>query len=172
MDNNLKLTLVAILLLFVALLLQSTILNVIAIIGVKPDITLMVIIFLGFRKGSIPGQIAGFFTGLFEDFISLTPPGFNSLVKTSVGFLYGRLQGGFMIDTIIIPVIFLISGTIIKGILSWLIKIIFSLGISGVGIFTVQFLIEILYNALVAPFIFALLKLIKIFKVEDKEKVS
>jgi rod shape-determining protein MreD len=170
MDNNLKLTLVSILILFLALLFQATILNAIAIIGVKPDITLMVIIFLGFRKGRVVGQIAGFLTGLFEDFISLSPPGFNALVKTTVGFLYGLVEGGFIIDAMIIPIIFLAAGTIIKGIVSWLLVIIFSLDYSGVSIFSVKFVIEILYNCLLAPFIFALLKLIKILRVVDKEK--
>lgn len=170
MDNNVKLTLVSILVLFLALLVQSTLFNVIAIAGIKPDITLMVVIFLGFRKGSVPGQISGFFTGLFEDFVSLSPPGFNALVKTTIGYCYGLLVGGFIIDAVVIPVVFLACGTLIKAILSWLIVLIFSLPQNGVAVFSVKFLIELLYNCALAPFVFALLKLIKIMRVVEKEK--
>jgi rod shape-determining protein MreD len=171
MDNNLKLTLVSIFLLFFALLLQSTVLNFVSIAGIKPDITLMVVIFLGFRKGSNAGQISGFFAGLFEDFMSLTPPGFNALIKAIIGYCYGLLLGGFIIDAVVIPIVFLAIGTLIKGILSWLFVLIFSLSQDGVSIFSIKFLIELLYTSLTAPFVFALLKLIKIMRVVEKEKV-
>jgi rod shape-determining protein MreD len=171
MDSNLKLTLITILVLFIALLVQSTILNAISISGVKPDITLMIIIFIAFRKGCIPGQLSGFFTGIFEDFISLSPLGFHSLIKATIGFLYGLLEGGFIIDAFILPVVFLAAGTVIKGITSWLLVSIFSIHSSGVSILSVKFLIEILYNSLTAPIVFALLKLIKIFKIAEKEKI-
>ncbi len=170
MDNNVKLTFVSIFILFTALLLQSTVLNVVSISGVKPDIALMVIIFLGFRKGSIPGQVAGFFTGLFEDFMSLSPPGFNSLVKATIGYCYGLLVGGFIIDAIVIPILFLAVGTLIKAVMSWLLVLIFSLPQNGVSLFSFKFLVELLYNSLLAPFVFALLKLIKVMRTVEKEK--
>jgi rod shape-determining protein MreD len=170
MNNNVKLAIGATIILFCALLLQATFLNFIAIDGIKPDLTLMIIIFLGFRKGSITGQVSGFFTGLFEDFISLSPLGFSSLVKTSIGFIYGLVEGGFVIDMVVVPVIFLAVGTIIKGILSWVFILIFSLPAGGVSIFSLKFFIEIIYNMVTAPFIFAFLRLFKILRGSDKEK--
>ncbi|MBN1697827.1 MAG: rod shape-determining protein MreD [Spirochaetales bacterium] len=170
MGEKLKIVVVTLIILLSALILQSTLLNYIAINGVKPDLSLIILVFISYRRGSVVGEVSGFFAGLFEDFITITPLGFSSIVKTILGFLYGLLQGNIVIDVVFIPILFVVAATVIKGFLIWMIALVFSLSQYATSFFHFNTLIELVYNAILGPFIFALLKLIRIFKEEDKEK--
>jgi rod shape-determining protein MreD len=69
--------------------LQTTIVPVISIAGVKPDLLLLVLFFLGFKHDVIPAVIAGFLIGLAQDFYSPEILGQNALAKTIAGFFAG-----------------------------------------------------------------------------------
>lgn len=166
-----RLTFLTFLLVICALILQSTLFSIISIGGVKPDLTLIMLIFISYRKGHVAGQVAGFSAGLIEDFLSLTPLGFHSLIKTLIGFLYGYIQGRVVIDFIVIPVLLVTVGTIIKLFLSWVVSLIFSITQVHIYFFHLNTLIEIAYNAVLTPFIFAFLNLFKSFKAGETEKV-
>jgi rod shape-determining protein MreD len=171
MGEKIRLTLFTIFLTFIALIIQSTVLILFSIGGVKPDLSLIVLVFISYRKGQMTGQITGFCTGFIEDLISLTPLGFHSLIKALIGFLYGYLQGRIIIDIIFIPILFVTIATVIKLLFAWIISMIFSIPEVTISFFHLNTFIEILYNAFTAPFIFALLKLFKTFKAGEKEAV-
>jgi rod shape-determining protein MreD len=169
MDKNLKLILISIPLLALFQFLQSSsIFEFIAVSGVKPDISLIILIFISYNNGSVSGQTIGFFNGLIEDFLSLSSLGFYSLIRTTLGFLYGILEGSFTIDPVIIPVVFTLTATIIKKIFEWFLSSIFSVTVLDIILFDSSFWIEILYNCILASFIFALLKLFKVFSPQDR----
>jgi rod shape-determining protein MreD len=170
MGEKLKVIIVTLILLLTAIILQSTLLNYIAINGVKPDLSLIILVFISYKRGSMVGEVSGFFSGLFEDFITIMPLGFTSIIKTIVGFLFGLLQGNIILDLIFIPILFIVAATLIKGLLIWIIALLFSLSQYGGNLFHINTLIELAYNALLSPFIFALLALFKMFREVDKEK--
>ena len=172
MRDRIKEISISILFLSISIILQSTIINMISINGIKPDFSLIVLVFISYRKGCMVGQVSGFISGLLEDFISLTPIGFSSLIKAIIGFLYGLIQGSFIIDRIFIPMLFILIATILKGIFSSLIATIFSLDYIVINIFHYNTLIRIVYNAVLAPLIFFLLNILRIFKISEKEKLS
>ena len=62
-------------------------------LGVKPDLQLILVVFLALRRGSMSGQIAGFVGGLLEDVVTLSPLGFHAIVKALVGFCAGLPYG-------------------------------------------------------------------------------
>ena len=163
-----KVLLISILIIFITILLQSTILEFIKINNIKPDISLIVIIFIAVHSGIMAGQISGFSSGLMQGFLG--GPfgyGFHALVKTLLGFFFGLSKGTISVDPIFMPAILIVIGTIIKALVQGLIHLIFLIPvpkfyIEGVGI-------EIVYNAVLAPFIFAILKLFNIFKVKESE---
>jgi rod shape-determining protein MreD len=168
MSGRVKIFLLSIFMLAVATILQSTLISYIAIGGVKPDLSLIILVFISVRTGSLIGQFSGFTSGLIEDFISLPPLGFFSLIRTIIGFLYGLIRRSFYIDPLFVPILFVIVASLIKGILIWLVALIFSVSSADIAFFGAKFWIEIGYNALLAPFIFALLNLIKIFKIQER----
>ncbi|HYW82208.1 MAG TPA: rod shape-determining protein MreD, partial [Spirochaetia bacterium] len=153
----------------ICILLQSTILNKVAIRGVHPDLALIVLIFVSMRRGPMVGQVSGFATGFLEDLMNVSPLGFHSLLRTVIGYVYGVLSGNVFIDPFLMPIVLTVIATILKGILAGIVSAIFGLAASGFITFTGRLWIEVGYNGVVAPFLFALLNLFKMFKQADKE---
>ncbi len=151
---------------FIAL--QSTILQKIAVRGVIPDVALVVIVFSSNSMGAMRGQFLGFIAGLLQDFLSSGPLGFNALIKTIIGFIFGKLKGKLFLDSILLPVIFILSATILKEGFTALTGLIF-LGSEKFMYFGRSFLIELGLNAFLSPFIFALMKLLKLYRVNEKD---
>ena len=62
-------------------------------IGVwRPDVIILIVIFIGFRYGVIPGILTGFTLGLFQDSLSPLPMGVSSLANSIIGFAAGQIQ--------------------------------------------------------------------------------
>ncbi len=169
MNRDFRVTIFTLLALVICILLQTTILGKIAIRGVRPDLALLVLIFVSMRRGPMVGQVSGFASGFLEDLMNVSPLGFHSLLRTVIGYLYGLLSGNVFIDPFLMPIILAVVGTILKGILSGIISAIFGIAASGFITFTGRLWIEVGYNGVVAPFLFALLNLFKVFKQADKE---
>jgi rod shape-determining protein MreD len=144
-----------------AVILQSTIFKYISIAGVKPDLALIIILFIANSRGKLEGQVVGFGTGLIEDILSISPLGFHMFIKSFIGFIYGITKGTIFMDPLLMPVLLTVTGTVVKSLLAVLLSAIFSLSLSFSIVFSLNFLIELGYNAIIAPIIFALLSLIK-----------
>jgi rod shape-determining protein MreD len=169
MNRELRVTIVTIVVMLICILLQSTILQKIALGGVKPDLALLVLIFVSMRRGSMVGQVSGFATGFLEDVMNVSPLGFHSLLRTVMGFLYGLLSGNVFVDPFLMPIVLAVVATILKGILSGIVSALFGITASGFITFAGRLWIEAGYNGVIAPFLFALLNLFKVFKQADKE---
>ncbi len=169
MGKDLRVSLFTLLFLGAAILLQSTLLAHVAIGGVKPDLALLVLIFVSLRRGSMVGQLTGFFSGILEDFMSVSPLGFHPLIRAVIGFLYGVFAGNVFVDPFLMPMILAVVATLLKGVLSGLVSAVFGLSSSGFLYFTGRLWIEVGYNAILSPFLFAALNLFKVFKQSEKE---
>jgi rod shape-determining protein MreD len=169
MSRDLKAFLLSTGMIAVAVVLQSTLLHWVAIRGVIPDLGLIILVFVAIRRGSMTAQLSGFATGVVQDFLSLSPLGFHAFIRTLVGFLYGLTVGSIFVDPILMPVILTIIATLIKGLVSSVLVSFLSIPAQGFGVFTGPLWIEMGYNAVLAPFLFALLGLVKVFKPQNKE---
>jgi rod shape-determining protein MreD len=168
-NRDLRVTLFTLLALGICVMLQSTLLGRIAIRGVRPDLALIVLVFASLRKGSMVGQWSGFASGLLEDLMNVSPLGFHSLLKTVIGYLYGVFSGNVFVDPFLMPMVLVVVATLLKGTLAGIVSAVFGIAASGFITFTGRIWIEIAYNGVLAPFLFALLNLFKIFKQADKE---
>ncbi|MBN1308088.1 MAG: rod shape-determining protein MreD [Chitinispirillaceae bacterium] len=70
-------------------ILQTTIVPLITVFGIKPDLLVLVLFYIGFKNDVIPAVFAGFFLGLTQDFYSPVILGQNALSKTVAGFFAG-----------------------------------------------------------------------------------
>ena len=70
-------------------ILQTTIVPLIAVFGIKPDLLVLVLFFIGLKSDVIPAVFAGFFLGLAQDFYSPVILGQTALAKTVAGFFAG-----------------------------------------------------------------------------------
>ncbi len=142
-----------------AALIQSAILSRIEAFKAIPDIALCIIVYSAYINGSMVGQVTGFTSGLLIDFISIAPLGFNALLRTCIGALMGFLKGSFFLDIAVLPIVLCILATFLKVIIAWFIGVLFPLVSSGYGLSASVFWFELLYNGLIAPAVFAFLKL-------------
>jgi len=169
MNRDLRTTIFTVAALVICILLQSTILGRIAIRGVRPDLAMLVLVFVSVRRGPMVGQVSGFASGFLEDLMNVSPLGFHSLLRTVTGYLFGLLSGNVFIDPFLMPIILAVVATLLKGLLSGVVSALFGIASSGFITFTGRIWIEMGYNGIVAPFLFALLNLFKVFKQADKE---
>ena len=110
--------LISLFLIFILVILQSTILHYLIPDVVIPDFALIVVAFCGARRGMGEGQLLGFFNGLAEDFLTAAFPGFHALIKTLIGFLSGTIKNKMLFDPVIFPSLFIFFVTLLKGILA------------------------------------------------------
>ncbi len=171
MDRELRTILLSAVLLGVAVFLQSTVLRWVALKGVKPDLALILLVFVAVRRGSLSAQTSGFLAGLLEDILSLSPVGFNALLRTVLGFFYGLTAGSLFVDPVLMPVLLVLVATLLKGLLSSLLVALFHIPAPGFQIFAGPLWIEVGYNAVLAPFLFAPLRRLRALAPREKDRV-
>lgn len=125
--------------------------------GAVPDLALVLLCFSANYHGSFKGEVSGFVSGFVLDALSLAPLGFHAAIRTLIGFLFGTLRGKFFIDPIFMPVLMVAVATLLRGVLAYLFTSLFAPELS-VTVFSKQFGIELVMNALPAPFFYALIK--------------
>jgi len=146
---------------FIAIVLKTTVLSDFAFKGIKPDIILIMIIIISNFSGSYTGEIVGFSTGILEDLLSMSPLGFNAFINTFIGYLSGITVGKIFLHPLIITVFQVIIGTLIKSLLTFLLLLIFVNGKAD-SVYTLSFIFELLFNIIITPVIFFLLKTLKL----------
>lgn len=141
--------------------LQTTIVQRMALWGVIPDFALIVLIYTSIKNGSMEGQLTGFASGIATDLISRMPLGYTVFTQTVIGFVYGIFRSNIFIDILIAPFLMIFIGTIFKALLTIFLSIFFSDAVQAYSFFTRDLWVESLYNAVLAPFVFAFLSIFK-----------
>ncbi|HUX19642.1 MAG TPA: rod shape-determining protein MreD [Spirochaetia bacterium] len=155
----------------VFVVLQSTLLKNLRLFDVKPDIALVIFLLTSSRQGSFKAQITGFGTGLVQDFLSLSPIGFNALIRTVLGYLYGALKGKLFIDPIFFPILIAVIGTLLKYLFSYILMLMFISPAAAATVFSAHLWIEMGINSFIAPFIFALLKIGRFIQMRERDEM-
>jgi rod shape-determining protein MreD len=147
---------------------QSTWFGSIAIFGIVPDISLVVLIWVSYRNGLVEGPVSGFISGFAEDFLSASPLGFHAFIKTAVASAAALLHGTFFIDKLLLPFALGISGTIAKALAAGALHLLFGNKIHMYSFVDSILWIEAAYNGLLAPIIFFLLGPLSPFLVTER----
>lgn len=77
------------LLCFLAILFHSTVMKLFAIGPFRPDLSLLVLVYLSLREGSFAGVWIGFFIGLLQDAYRPSSFGVNAFAKSLAGYMIG-----------------------------------------------------------------------------------
>lgn len=113
----------AIILFFPLLILQSTIVPLISIVGVIPDLILILLVYFTLRLGQIHGTILGFIYGFLLDMITGNIFGSAMIAKTMSGFVAGYFYNENKLDiyfkSVAFSLIVLLSATIDSFIFSF-----------------------------------------------------
>ena len=139
----------------VALLIQLTLINSIAILGLKPDLIMIVVVVFSLLKGGKEGTISGFASGLLQDIFSTGLLGINALAKTVIGFTCGIFKEKIFYEHILflIPVITFVA-SFMQSILMFLLLRSFGIEYGLAWSIKQIALPEALYSSLLSPFIF------------------
>ncbi len=162
---------IGIIVIFITIILQSTILSDMSVYGIKPDFVLIMIILFANYSGRMKGQLLGFSTGLVQDFLSLSPLGFNALINTIIGYLGGATSGKIFLDPIVVPMVFVFIGTILKSTIAYFLLSVFLVDKADT-IFTSLLFIELGLNVVITPLIYLFLKLIRVFPSSSNARMS
>lgn len=92
--NGARLALLALM----TLIAQVALVPRIAIAGIRPDLTVLLVVLAGLRGGPITGTLVGFFLGLFQDLLVPETMGMNALAKSIVGWQAGKLSGQLALE--------------------------------------------------------------------------
>jgi len=138
---------------FVLVLLQTSLVAGLPIAGVRGDVVLLFAIAVGIARGRDDGAIAGFAAGLVLDFVVHgTPAGFFALGYTITGYLVGMTQATVLRAAWWIPVVTAVAGSGLGVVvLALLAKMVGIEGFLDVHLVTIAFVVAIVNGALVHP---------------------
>ena len=83
------------------LMVQSTFVEKFALFDVRPDLVLLILVYVALSGGHIEGTLLGFFAGFLQDVYAPGHFGLNALAKSIVGFTVGYGHGSIVIENIL-----------------------------------------------------------------------
>ena len=154
--------LISTLFLFAATIIESSILSNISFLLVVPDLVLICCIYFSLLNGKLYGEVSGFISGLFLDFITGVPFGFNCVFRTLIGYITGLFSNTIIISGLVIPMASVGIATLTKKLLIFLISLFFpKLSLNVYSIISYEFLFEFCANIILAPVVFKFLSFFK-----------
>jgi rod shape-determining protein MreD len=150
-----------ILLIFLALLLQASWINSLAIYGIAPDIVIIILVFIAFTRGQIEATILGFISGLLIDIYDPgTRLGVNALANSLVGFLAGYSRVSIAAEALQAQAAILFAATLLHDVIFFLVAL-QPLKILSVGLGTS------LYTAALGTALSSILTHLSLFNIES-----
>ncbi len=141
-------------LVFLTVLIQSTLGDSIKIYGVKPNITIVLIVIVALLRNNTEGAIVGFFCGLMQDALSGTVIGFYALMGLYLGLIIGSINKRLYRENVLIAVFLTFVSTFVYEYLVYF----FSTFLRGPLEFVYPIkniiLTEAIYNSVISIFIF------------------
>jgi rod shape-determining protein MreD len=142
----------------VAALIQSTLLSLFTDQHITPDLTLGILVYTSYVNGTMTGQITGFFSGIFLDFLSASPLGLNTFIRTVVGALAGLIKGTFFLDAVVLPMALCAVATVVRALMLFGLHLLLGSAIEAFSFVEPVFWIELCLNTFTAPLLFGFLK--------------
>jgi rod shape-determining protein MreD len=102
----------SVLLLFV-LLLQLTVVDLITLRGIQPDLVLIVLCYIALARGRRTGAVYGFGIGLIQDAVGTGVLGLSALARTLAGFFAGNFAGDSRIHQVLVPSLVVLAADLI-----------------------------------------------------------
>lgn len=133
----------------VTLLIQATLLPLIAVNGVKPDLLLLVVVSSGLLLGREQGVGMGFFAGLLQDLASGNIFGVNALSKTATGYVAGLMERKVFKENILLPLLAVILATVFNSVLTLAVLLVLGFGVDAAAALA-NTLFVTAYNAVLA----------------------
>jgi rod shape-determining protein MreD len=89
----------AIFLLFILIAFQSLFAEVVAVKGIRLDLAIFILVYVGLTKGPVQGVIFGFLTGFLLDVFTPERLGLGALIKSLIGFAVGNFKEHLFLES-------------------------------------------------------------------------
>lgn len=143
---------------FTAVLLQTSVFPKMTLMGAKPQFMYMITILLAMLEGPSTGTVVGFGGGMTQDFLQNAPKGVTALTLTLLGYAVGLVRQYIVTPSPLLPMTLVALGTfggvVFYGVVSALIG---HLSGGWIFLFKIAFFSGI-YNGLLTPVVFPVLK--------------
>ncbi len=134
-----------------ALLLQVTVVDLLRVKGVVPDLIFLLVVFYSFWRGQREGAFWGFVAGLMKDFITGSYLGLNALSTGVAGYLVGWAESRLYKESSLVVMVITFLATLVSQLVYYLLLVYLEIKVPfGVALFQVVFP-SAMYNALLVP---------------------
>lgn len=117
-----KSKLVLLLTILVCFILQGTVLQVVAVGEITPNLLLILCVSMGLMRGKKSGLFTGFFCGLLYDLFYSPLLGFYALLYMYVGFLSGYCCKVYYDDDVKVPLLLVAGGDFLFGVAVYILQ--------------------------------------------------
>ncbi len=168
----LKACLSCLVLLISMVLVETSLLSNVVFIPVIPDFVLICNLYIAVNNGKNAGQLMGFTSGLFLDFLSSAPFGMNCLIRTLIGYFSGALNKLLNLNSIFVAMVLGLVTTLVKAFFIFLISLLYPRYVNSYNIFSMTFVIELGLNTILTPFMFKFLNCFSNFIVYESKEID
>ena len=152
-------------------ILETAVFSNIIILPAVPDFILICSLYFSLHNGRLYGTCAGFAGGFFLDCLSASPFGLHCLLRTILGYIWGFFFQSLNVSGILFPVLYGVTGTLLKVLVLWIIAVFFTNVNETYEIFSAAFAFQLIINGLLTPVVFKFLDIFKNTLVLNPEKV-
>jgi rod shape-determining protein MreD len=121
--------------------------------GIRPDLTLLPVYYVGLRKGPVKGALFGVLIGAIADSLAGNLLGPNMLAKGTAGILATVMTGGFLRWTPLLGIIGLFAITWADGIISYAALSVFAEAPTTIYLGAITLFVQASLNAVAGFFI-------------------
>lgn len=152
---------VALILILLSFLLQTTFFHKIALADVVPNLLLVVTTSYGYLRGRTSGLLVGLVCGLMLDMMYGSLIGLYAFIFMTIGFLNGFCQKLYFTDSLLLPIVLIAGGDFAYCMYYYVTEFLLR-GRTHFGFFFLhRFLPEILYTTLVGILLYRLIAAIE-----------
>lgn len=126
--------------------LQTSLLPLIAVNGISPDLMLLATVSYAFLRGAKQGALMGFCIGLLEDLSSGTFLGINAFTKLVIGLFFGRFSEGVFKEQFFLPVFASVGATLLNYFILAIIMLLLGYRFNPLGTMELALLPMLLYQ--------------------------
>jgi len=135
---------------FVAIIIQSTLLPLATYHGIYPDLLLIIVVSYSLLSGKENGVGMGFCSGLFQDLVSGSIFGINTLSKLAIGYLFGLAERKVFKEHVLLPVVATALATVLNGLVVLMVLFILGYKVDIVSAFINNIVPLVSYNVIIS----------------------
>jgi rod shape-determining protein MreD len=136
------------------IILQSTVFQYIAVLGIRPDSAIAIVVALSTFLGKEYGMIIGVAAGMMQDIVFSRPVGITALSYMLIGYLVGSNSDKIFKENLVVPLAFSAGATLLKYFIGIFFDYVLGIPISLLIYIQQYLLIELVYNCAISIVIY------------------